>query len=82
MSKCKEPCPAPDCNRVGDFARGFCSRHWHEWRRACIENGSWGCDAEVPRPAIKKWEYEGQEDELIAAQEKNNVRIHEEQSRS
>jgi hypothetical protein len=59
-----EPCPAPDCTQVGDFCRGFCSRHYREWRRACIANGSWGRGhgrrrkLEPPRKILVPWSFE------------------------
>ena len=64
-------CHAPGCAKVGDYARGFCGSCYNAFRKACIENGSWGQDATVPAPAIPKWEYENPagESELAAQAE-------------
>lgn len=71
MSKCHEMCPAPGCKKVGDFARKFCSTHWHEFKKACIANGSWSRNVEVPKPELPKWVYEGDEQALIDQLEKD-----------
>jgi hypothetical protein len=63
-------CHAPGCTKVGGRARGFCDQHYRAFRNACIENGSWGRDAELTRP---KFEYEGDENalaELVKQQER------------
>jgi hypothetical protein len=70
MPKHTALCPAPGCTKVGDFARNFCNRHYLEFRAACIENGSWGRDAELPRPVIPKFEWLGDEQALIDRLEK------------
>ena len=58
-------CHAPGCITVGDCARGFCARHWKEFRAACIANGSWSRATKLPSPIIPKFEYEGDEQALI-----------------
>ena len=66
-----EPCPAPNCTKLGDFCRGFCSHHYLEMRKACIENGSrMNGDHEFRAPEpLPRWEYQGREQELIDALE-------------
>jgi hypothetical protein len=72
MSKYYPLCPAPSCTQRGDFCRGFCSIHYGRFRRACIENGSWGSAAPLPQPiVIQRWEWMGSEDELAARCEAN-----------
>jgi hypothetical protein len=65
MSNFKEPCPAPNCSRLGDFARGFCNFHYREFKKACIANGSWSRSVEIPKPVIPKFEWLGDEKALI-----------------
>lgn len=72
MPKFHEKCPAPGCLKPGDFARGFCGRHWHDWRRACIENGSWGRgdnEPKFPVPPLPHWEYENPQGEQELAEQ-------------
>ena len=68
MSKRKEPCPAPDCTKIGDFARGFCSHHYLEFRAACKMNGSWYRGCEPPSPEIEHWQYENEQGEKELAE--------------
>ena len=79
MSKYTAICFAPNCTRIGDFARGFCAAHFREFKAACVSNGSWDnkedrdeMQERMQQRVIQKWEYEGREDELIAAQEKSD----------
>jgi hypothetical protein len=69
-----EKCGAPDCTRLGDFARGLCAPHWKLFRAACIENKSWSSvgskNPETPKPAIPPFEYAGDEQSLIERLEK------------
>jgi hypothetical protein len=63
------PCPAPNCDKLGSFAHGFCRHCWVIWKTACIENGSWqrtsNHTALVPQAEpLPSWTYEGREDEL------------------
>jgi hypothetical protein len=60
-------CPAPGCDRVGDWARGFCNKHYCQLRNACIKNGSWpgSRNGKLPKPQPPKFEYEGDEAALI-----------------
>jgi hypothetical protein len=59
-------CHAPGCTNVGNHARGFCIAHYREFKKACVENGSWSNKddrAEMQermqsRVIEPKWEYE------------------------
>ena len=90
MAAYKAMCHAPGCTKVGDCARGFCAKHWKEFRAACVANGSWGRNCKPPDPAIPKFEYEGNEQVLVdrlkkeeskkqsVTEEKNNGRTNQE----
>jgi hypothetical protein len=72
MPKFYENCPHPGCTKRGDFCRGFCSRHYLEFRKACQANGSWGSGDPLPNPiVVEHWEFEGDEDALAAMCEEN-----------
>jgi hypothetical protein len=74
MGRYTAKCHGPNCNRVGDCARGFCGSCYNAFRAACKLNGSWGRrDADdLPPPVIPKWTYENPagEAELAAQAEK------------
>jgi hypothetical protein len=66
-AKVHAPCPAPGCTRIGNFARNFCSTHYLEFRKACIENGSWRSGEPLANPiVIEHFQWEGDEDALAA----------------
>jgi hypothetical protein len=69
----KSKCNHPDCKRIGECARGFCHAHYVEFRRDCKANGSWRPYDEIlektETASRPKWEFEGNEAALIAAQE-------------
>lgn len=74
-AKKTDRCPAPGCNKIGDFCKGFCAAHYHAWRAHCIENGSMSRGADdIVIPIRKSWEYLGQESELGSELEKAEVR--------
>jgi len=80
-AKVHTPCLGPSCTKPGSFARGFCSHHYLEFRKACQENGSWGSGAPLPSPiVIEKFEWLGDEDALAAMCEENE-RLREKQER-
>jgi hypothetical protein len=74
-----EKCAWPlDCPSLGNCARGFCAKHFLEFRAACIANGSWGHKEDREEflrlflhPQPTPWEYENPEGEaeLIALAE-------------
>ena len=65
-------CPAPGCTKLGSFARGFCTHHYLEFRKACKENGSWYTGEPLAYPiVIEHFEWEGDEDKLAAMCEEN-----------
>jgi len=78
-------CPTPGCTRLGDFCRTFCSRHYGEFSRACIANGSLTkkmrdnnlamLRLEHPVDVLPHWEFEGDEDTLAKmCEEQEKVR--------
>jgi hypothetical protein len=76
MAKSSKICAFPNCEQVV-LARNFCRFHYHQFRTACIENGSWQKQDEEIDAAIQreKWTYEGDEQSLIdalAAKEKQH----------
>ena len=69
------PCAWPNCN-MPSVARGFCSRHYGEFKRHCVANGSWGnaddryeAQRRLTQPESEKWEWAGDEAALIALTE-------------
>ena len=81
--KCAWPVE-PLCNQLGDFARGFCARHFLMFRDHCLANGSWTSRHDRDEflrlflhPELPHWTWEGDEASLIAMleardQEKQN----------
>jgi hypothetical protein len=67
MPKYYENCLAPDCQMPGSFCRRFCQKHYLVFRKACIENHSWGSGEPLAQPiVIEHWEFFGDEDSLAA----------------
>jgi hypothetical protein len=69
---------APGCVRLGDCARGFCARHFLQFRAQCIANHAWGHKEDREEflrlflhPQPTPWEYTNDqgEAELIALAE-------------
>ena len=51
------------------LARNFCAKHYQQFKKACIANGSWGRDVETDAAPVRpKFEFEGDEEALIAEQ--------------
>jgi len=67
-------CPVPKCTKRGDFARGFCSKHYLEFRAACIQNGSWSKSDALAEPVRPKWEYEPTPEQVSALIEQHGVK--------
>jgi hypothetical protein len=72
MSNNKAICPAPGCTKIGNFARNVCSTHYLEFRKACIENSSWGSGNPLASPiVIPHFVWEGDENSLARMCEEN-----------
>jgi hypothetical protein len=66
------PCPAPGCVLPGSFCRNFCQKHYLEFRKECVRNGSWHRGEILPSPiTIARWEWFGDEDSLARMCEEN-----------
>jgi hypothetical protein len=76
MPKFYEPCPHPGCTKRGDFCRGFCSTHYLQFRKACMENGSWWSGTPLAHPiVIEHWEWQGDENSLAEmCEQQENLR--------
>ena len=63
-----EACSALGCTKLGSFARGLCSRHYREFKEACIKNRSWSRGIQIPKPSPPCWEYENPQGEKELAE--------------
>jgi hypothetical protein len=68
------------CDRIGDCARGYCSRCYRVLKAHCVANGSWPAERGVEIPKrLEPFSYEGDQQALIESLQKQEQKKSQEQ---